>query len=195
MSNELESIVVAPVGFLCFAVLIGLPIILLVAALVLRGAVSISNRSLGVSKHKDYEFDDFDDEDDDEDWLPPPSGRGMGMGDAIPLPSIGRGMFIVFTSSVVSVVGSFLTVLLIGVLLVANGPGNPMGPLGLGGQELFILMSLPIGFLIIASINSMLLPTTFGRGCRVAFFYYLLWFAIVLVVGVPLFAFGMAFGA
>jgi hypothetical protein len=47
------------------------------------------------------------------------------------------------------------------------------------------LLSLPVSLLVMAGLNSALLPTTFARGLLVALCYLLLALAVVLVLTIP----------
>src|SRR6185312_14900904 len=101
---------------------------------------------------------DWDADEDDEDPLP-------GEGWAIPEPTSGQGMRILFLAVVGNLfLGVLLEYLLRVELHVRHGLDSPSG---------FVLMVV-FGFLLLSTCISWLLPTTFKRGALVAFFSYLI---------------------
>jgi len=172
-----------PMGFLC-TMLVGIPIGLLIGAVILRGAVSITNSVLGSSGSRRYDY--YDDDDDDE-YYPTPRRRSRS-GGAVPSPSIGKGMLIGFIILIVQSVLGFMINFVFG-RGVAAANANAMG-----AAIMSQLISIPVCFLVVATLLSALLPTTFGKACLVALFYILIVIAIAAVIfGTLFFMWGMAF--
>lgn len=166
------------VGLLC-GMLFAIPLVLLVGAMILRSAVSLTNRVVGAGESRRYE----DEDDDDYFALPPPSSSE----EAVPTPSIGKGMVIVLLIAIAHVIVGFVIRLPVGAGGM-NVNGNPFQGTGLLVQ----LISLPIGFVISAAILSGMLPTRFARGCLVTLFEFLIILAIVAVFSVPMLVLGGA---
>lgn len=185
----------ALVGCVCviFALFVGL----LIASVIIRAAVWITNKCLGESGGGGYSRSSYDDEYDDWDDYERPRRR---RGSAIPEPDLFKGMGIAFLvwlcSFVVSLVFAFL-------VLGAGGGGfgggnNPFRPQNNPDPALQIMSScvqLVIQFLIWSGVLSMLLPTSFGRAALVTVFIYLIGFAIGIVIFGVLFVIGMGIGA
>lgn len=162
-------------AMLCF-VLIGLPIGLLIGAVILRAAVHFANKCLPSPVERDYD-EDWDDYD-------RPRRRARS---AIPDPALGKAMGIVFVRFIVGFVISFVIGFFIGAGMAGMGRvgGGRPDP---GIQLVATLIQLPIGFLINASILMPMLPTTFPRACLVVLFEYLIALAIAIIIAVPLVA-------
>ncbi len=94
---------------------------------------------------------------------------------SVPRPAFGKAMWVIFESTVFQmIVGGLCTG-------VSTGPG-PVAA-GEGGRAVDVFahyISLPVGLLIMASVVSAKLPTTFGRAILVTFCYLLV---VLLVVG------------
>jgi hypothetical protein len=168
-------------GILC-VLLIGLPIGLLIGAVILRGGVSFANKCLPKESERDDRYWDDEDEDEDEDEDDRPRRSRRRAKAAIPEPGVGKAMGIVLVGAIVGFIISIPINLVLGV-----GLGGPNG--GNQDQAMSILASLiqlPIGFLVNAGIRTGMLPTTFGRACLVVVFEYLIAIAICLIIAVPL---------
>ncbi len=169
-------------GILC-VLLIGLPIGLLIGAVILRGGVSFANKCLPKESERNDRY--WDDEDDDEDYDRPVRRRAKA---AIPEPGLGKAMGIVLVGAIVGFIISIPINLVMGV---GMGMGNANG----GNQDqtmriLASLIQLPIGFLVSAGIRTGMLPTSFGRACLVVVFEYLIMIVICVIIAVPLFLLG-----
>jgi hypothetical protein len=159
--------------------LIALPIGLLIGAVILRAAVSFANKCLPQTSSR-YDDDDYYDWDDDD---RPRSRRRRSSTKAIPEPSMGQAMLIVFVNAVVGGGVGFV----IGFVMGAAGLANDRG-----AMVVMQGMNLVLGFLIAAGILTAMLPTTFPRACLVVLFQYLIVLAICIVILVPLFILGFA---
>lgn len=170
-------------GMLCM-LLIGLPIGLLIGALILRGAASLANRCVGSADRPYYG--------DDEDWEDYPRSRKKRHRRfaGIPEPEIGRGMLIMLVIFIVNAAVSYGIRQVVGPVVVNAGAGPfPRG------QVLSQLFGLPIGFLVLSSMLTVMLPTSFPRACLVSLFYYVICILIAVAIFVPLFALGLAMRA
>lgn len=161
--------------------LIGTIGMLLIVAILIRGAVVAANKCIGPSDRPQYL-----DEEDEEDWdaYDQPARRGRS---AIPVPGVGKGMIIALIV--------FVVVFVFGIIITfvdeeIRGGGRP-GGLNLEVELLCGCFGLIAGFLICTAIFAILLPTSFGRACLVTLFICLIALAIVGVVGLLLFAIGM----
>lgn len=165
-------------GFIC-ALAFGLPIGLLIGAVILRGGVSFANKCLPQPRSRDW-----DDDEDEDDWDRPARRRRSRSASAIPEPALGKAMGIVFVGFIVS----FLISIPISLVMGAGAGAQPAGARGADAAQLIAsLIQLPIGFLIAAGVRTGMLPTTFPRACLVVLFEYLIIIAICIVIGVPLF--------
>jgi hypothetical protein len=166
-------------GILC-VVLVALPLGLLIGAVILRAAVSFANKCLPQPRSRyDDDYDDWDDYDDR------PRSRRRSSSKAIPEPSMGQAMGIVFVNFIVGFVVSIPINIAMGAG-VAGAGGDPAARL------IASLIQLPIGFLINAGVLTAMLPTTFPRACLVVLFEYLIAIAIGIIIFVPLFLLGFA---
>jgi hypothetical protein len=167
---------------MCIVLLIAIPVGLLIGALILRAAVWLANKCLPQPRARYYDEDDYEDEWDSYD-RPRRTRRGGGRA-AIPEPTLGRAMLIVFVVWIANVVVGFM----MGFVAGAGGlVRNQAGMVGLQG------CSLVINFLIAASILTPMLPTTFPRACLVVLFQFLIGLVIVIIIVVPIVAvFGLA---
>jgi hypothetical protein len=128
------------------AMIVGLTIGTLIGAVILRAACWLYNSMVGGPKS--------------------PS--------AVPEPTMGRAMGIVFVTLLVNFAVSFGVGLVVGGGAAAAGGDTQMA--GIIAQ----LVSIPISFLVMAGMLTALLPTTFPRALLVA----LLEFAISIVIGI-----------
>ncbi|MFN0050749.1 MAG: hypothetical protein ACKV0T_01070 [Planctomycetales bacterium] len=108
--------------------------------------------------------------------------RLAGSSSAVPEPSFGQALGIVFATTIANCVVSFGARLVIGGGAVAGG----MSPQT--AQIISSLVSLPIGVLVMSAMLMALLPTTFGRGLLVSLLYLLVGILVGLVIGVIIFA-------
>jgi hypothetical protein len=86
---------------------------------------------------------------------------------AIPDPNFGRAYLMALAAFVVNVVVSVI----VQMVLRAGDPQT--------AQIVSALVGLPIGFFVLAAVATTMLPTTFGRACLVAVFYYV----VCIVIG------------
>jgi hypothetical protein len=184
-------------GLVCFAILF--PLGLMIGAVILRAAVSISNTVVGSQSSRSYDYDDDDDEDydedddddDDDDDRPRrrrrrKKRRSKSSG-AIPEPGLGKGMLIVLCAWIVNVgISLVMTFALAGGGAIAGGGNGAANGVRLIAQ----LVSIPVSFLVLAGMCTAMLPTSFGRACLVALFYTLICIAIAVVIFGVLFAVG-----
>jgi|GEM_PF-6975557 len=76
---------------------------------------------------------------------------------------------------------------------MAAGGAGAGGKAGIDNAAIIAnLASLPVSFLVLAGICTAMLPTTFGRGCLVALFYWLISLLIFAIIFGVLFAVGFA---
>jgi hypothetical protein len=169
---------------LCVLV-VALPIGLLIGAAILRAAVSLANKVVGGGRKSSDRWDDEYGDYDDDDYRPRRRGR-RDDGGAIPEPTLGRGMLIVFVNGIVNFVVGFV----LGLMIAAAMPNKPTETVQLVAN----VIGLPIGFLTAAGLLTVMLPTTFPRACLVVLFQYLIVFAIVAVIVVALLAVGFGLG-
>lgn len=106
----------------------------------------------------------------------------------VPSPGFGWAMVIVLVNGIVATAVSFAITFGFAILareqVLGNGPPVP----------LWIIMqaiSLPIGFLINASLTSIMLPTTFGRSALIVLIEYLIVLLIFAVIAGTLFVVGV----
>jgi hypothetical protein len=95
---------------------------------------------------------------------------------SVPEPAFGKAMWIIFAISVVQMV---VVGLLLG--LVTGARAQAAGAFGKGDDVVVQLISLTVSLLIMPTILSAKLPTTFGRALLVTLCYLLV---VLLVVGV-----------
>ncbi len=107
---------------------------------------------------------------------------------AVPTPSFGKAMGIVLITWVVNMFTSFLIGLMFGFGGAAAGLRREM--LTLSAQ----LVAIPIAVLIMASMLTALLPTTFGRAILVALCYMLVVILFVAILIVLIVAVGLVVG-
>jgi hypothetical protein len=158
-------------GFGCILAGLGFLIALLIGAVVVRAAVSISNKLIGSPKREPETFGrveewEWDDEPEEEH---PRRKREK----AVPEPGVGKAMMIASTGGVTN---AFI-VLVIGVFLEALD----VDPID---EDLTIavlaVVSLPFSFVALTLLLTAMLPTTFWRAALVAFVHY----ALVVVIGI-----------
>ena len=175
--------------FPCF-LLLALPLGLLIGAVILRGAVSLANRKTG--KPAEPSFYVVEDEDDWSDY-PVPGRTRDEFSKVIPMPGVGKGMGIMLSILIVNAIIGFAL-----RMFIAEDQdirGNRRGRDFFDDPEVISrLATLPVGFFVMAGLLGALLPTRFGRACLVTLYYCLICIAIAFVIGVPLFAVGVAVG-
>ncbi len=130
------------------AIVVGLLVGLAIGAVILRAAVSLYNRMSG----------------------------GANSRNAVPSPSFGKAMGIVFLSGLVNMVLNFIAGFGIGILGVVTSADPERVKL------VATLISLPIGFLVTAGMLRALLPTSFGRAVLVTLCQYLILIVVVACV-------------
>ena len=169
------------IGMVLCVLVFALPIGLLIGAVILRAAVSFANKCLPQPRSR-YD-DDYDDWDDDY----RPRSRRRAPAGAIPEPSMGQAMLIVFVNMIVGFVVSIPINVAMGVGFAGQGGGNDPA-----ASIIASLIQLPIGFLIAAGVLTAMLPTTFPRACLVVVFEYLIVIGICVIIAVPLFLLAFA---
>ncbi len=93
---------------------------------------------------------------------------------AAPEPPLGKAMGITFVTALVNKVVEFV----VGLAIIGNSTGYP----AVKGSATAQLVAFPLSILVMASMLSALLPTTFGRGLLVALCQLLI--AIIIGVGI-----------
>lgn len=94
----------------------------------------------------------------------------------VPEPSFGKAIGITFVTTLVNFVAGFMIGLVIGGAAAVGGADPQAG--GIVAQ----LVSLPVGFLVMAGMLTLMLPTTFGRALLVALCHFLIVIVIVVVI-------------
>lgn len=106
----------------------------------------------------------------------------------VPEPGFGKAMGIMVVALIVNVVaGGVLGLLLAGGGAAAGADQRSM-------QVLVNLISLPLGFLTMTGMSTVMLPTSFGRALFVTLIQYAIMFAIAIIVGVVIFGVVLALG-
>ncbi len=103
---------------------------------------------------------------------------GKGSPNSVPELLFGKAMGIMFVTALVNAVA----VSAIGLLVGAGGTKAGVGERG--AAILAQLLCLPVSILVLARMNCVLLPTTFGRGFLVAMCYLMVGFFVVIVLAV-----------
>jgi hypothetical protein len=101
---------------------------------------------------------------------------GKGSPSSVPEPPVGKAMGITFVTSLVNAVAGFLIGTLVGAGGMAAGAGESSP--AITAQ----LLSLPVSLLVMAAMNSAMLPTTFTRGLLVTLCYLLVVLFVVVVL-------------
>ena len=91
-------------------------------------------------------------------------------GGAVPDPSFGKA----FAMSIIAMIVN--QVIQIALVFALSGTGN--------AQLIAQAIAIPVSFLVLAGVATSMLPTSFGRACLVALFYWLIGIAIVVVIAV-----------
>ena len=153
---------------------------LLISATILRGAIALANKRLGPPPESVYIPADEDD------WGDYPiPGQAEPRASVIPTPSAGGRMFTILVIVIVNAAVTFVIRMAVAEdAAVRNGRG----------ADLSELLTLPVGFVLTAGLLAAMLPTTFGRGCLVTLFYFLICVAIAAVILGPIFFLGWAVG-
>jgi hypothetical protein len=99
---------------------------------------------------------------------------------SVPEPQLDKAIGITFVTTLVNAVVGFVIGLLVGAGTAATGPG------GRGPTVIAQLLSLPVSLLVMAGMNSALLPSTFARGLLIAVCYLLVVVFVVVVLAVIL---------
>lgn len=164
-----------------FFILIGLPVVLLVGAVILRTAITFANGRIGPVP------DEIAPSRDDDDWADyPVPGERESPRTAIPMPTIGGGMMMVLAIVLVNVFVGAAIQLVIGDEPVPRRRRfrGPLDDVGLIAR----LVTVPASFLITSGLLAAMLPTTFRRGCLVAFFSFLISLGIAAIFYLPILA-------
>ncbi|MFM8271063.1 MAG: hypothetical protein ACKODX_01895 [Gemmata sp.] len=164
----------------CGGTLLAVAAALLFGALLARAAVAVANRVRGPEKPQDP-FGQWDDWDSDE-----PGPRGLtDRGRPIPRPTLAIGVLV----TLVSVAAHGATVFAGGILFETALNES---------KELTILMlavfGLPLNAVLLATLFTLMLPTTFWRAALVAFFYYLIALGLAIVAAVLIVLAGSVLG-
>jgi len=168
-------------GIICVVLLIVIPIGLMIGALILRAAVWLANKCLTAPVSR-YDDDEEEYDDDWDEYDRPARRRGRrNNSTAIPEPSFGWAMLIVFVNWIVNAGVGFV----MGV--AAGGAGLARDP---GAMLVLQGCSLVVNFFISAGLLTAMLPTTFPRACLVVLFQFLIALAIAVVIVVPLLVIG-----
>jgi len=103
---------------------------------------------------------------------------GKGSPDSVPEPLLGKAMGITFVTTLVNAIAGFVIGLLVGT------GGAVAGASERGPAVVAQLLSLPVSLLVMAGMNSALLPTTFAWELLVALCYLLVVFFVVVILAV-----------
>ncbi len=106
----------------------------------------------------------------------------------VPEPEMGKAMLITFVTTVTNWILGFVLGFIFGAALAAAD----MPPQQI--QIIVQLISLPLSILVMAGMNSLMLPTTFGRGLLVALLYMAIAIAVAIVIGIIIFGVILAIG-
>jgi hypothetical protein len=98
---------------------------------------------------------------------------------SVPEPLLGKAMGITFVTTLANAVAGSVIGLLVGAGSAAAGDSER------GSAVIAQLLTLPVSLLVMAGLNSALLPTTFARGLLVAWCCLLMVFLVILVLAVP----------
>jgi hypothetical protein len=167
-------------GAILCGLAIGLPIGLLIGAVILRAAISIANKVLGPPRQSEWD-DEYDGS--------ARRRRRFGSDGVIPEPGIGKAMLIVLATGFVNFIVSFA----IGFAIGAGGAAAQAN--AQRTQALAQLAGLPVSFLVMSGMLTMMLPTTFPRACLVTVFQFLISLLIVGVIFGAFLLMGFGLGA
>lgn len=92
----------------------------------------------------------------------------------VPMPRIERAVFIIFLASLIEALGRFTILRLLH--LAARSASH-----GVAGALTLLLLSFPLGILVLAGLNAAMLPTSFGKGLLVALLFVFL-FSLVAIL-------------
>lgn len=163
-----------PIEFVCAALVLAVPVVILVGALVVRTAVWLANQSLRAYT-KPARVSDAEDAEDEFAGLYAERVRIT----AIRPLNFGHALGFSFVVRLVQVCGA-----VVHVFFDKHARLRGLDGLALGG---FLAL---VSFLVAAGVCAILLPTSFGRGCLVALFDLLISAAIVAAIALPLLLFG-----
>lgn len=163
-------------GAVCSFAGVGLLVVLLIGALILRMAVAAVNRFAGPQRPKAeggplYADWDWDGEEEDERSL-------RGGTKAVPEPSVGRAMAVTGTAGVLTTVFGVLTAVLLET--VADDPFDRDEE---GQIVALAVLTLPLSCFGATLLFMAMLPTTFLRAAAVAFVHHALSVGLVVIVG------------
>jgi hypothetical protein len=100
---------------------------------------------------------------------------------AVPEPSFGKALGI----TVVSMIANMAVGFMVGIVIGGGGAAAGANPQHV--QIISTLVSLPVGFLVMSGMLTLMLPTSFGRGMLVALLQYAISFAIAIAIGLIVF--------
>lgn len=160
-----------PFAFGCLGPVLLVVVGLTVAAVILRGAVGLANRFTAPVRRDAPIGWDWDADEDNE---PLESDE---LSAAIPEPSLGVGMLVMFLASVVNLAIGFG----LRFVLTLDAGRNALDdwPIEVAAH----LIGFAAGFIALIGLLAAFLPTTPGRATRVAVLFYLMLLGIVLAIG------------
>jgi hypothetical protein len=141
--------------FVCFMV-VGIAIGTLIGAILLRAACALYNRLAG----------------------------GKNSPSSVPEPELGKAMGIALVTAIVNAVIGYLLEFAIGVGAAAAMADQGNTIILRNMVILAYLLSFPVSLLVMAGMNALMLPTTFGRGILVTLCYLLVVLFVVVVLSV-----------
>ncbi len=106
----------------------------------------------------------------------------------VPEPGFGKALGITLVTMIVNVVVGFMVGLITGGGAAAAGVGAQ------GAQVISALISLPVGFFVMAGMLTAMLPTSFGRALLVTLVQYAISIAIAIAIGLVVFVVVLALG-
>jgi hypothetical protein len=96
----------------------------------------------------------------------------------VPEPGFGKALGIVVLNAIASAAAGFPVGMIVGLWGQASGIDEKTT------QAVAGLISLPIGFLVMGGLLTLMLPTSFGRALLVTLLQYVVIFLIALVIGI-----------
>ena len=151
---------------------------LALGAAILRGAVALANRIVGPVKTDTFgNWDDWD-SDDEPAYV---RSRRRGGKRAIPEPGIGKCILMLFATSLISLVVTYVLAYFAQELLDLRMRGEE-------SQIAAAVISLPVTFAALTLVLVALLPTTFWRAAMVGFLYYLIILVLAAIIGGSVYA-------
>lgn len=165
-------------GLVCCFIIIGFAIALFISAAILMAAIGIANKILPQSASRE-DRDDYGG-----DWNSYERLQRRIGGPAIPPPTFGWAMIIVFVTMLVQ----FGVGLAMGFVAGAGAGGKMPNQQAMLTLQCF---SMIVGFFVGVGLRGTMLPTSLGRAFLVALFEGLIWFVITVAIVVALIAAGV----